>query len=410
MELTPEQVAAVRMATMNPISVITGGPGTGKTTILKQLLKSNANRGGWYALAAPTGKAAKRIAEVTAFPASTVHRLLGAIPGDDDGDVMYEYDEVVPLPYRHVIVDESSMLDASLAAALFSAIDVQRTHVTLIGDVNQLPSVGAGYVLGDLINSEKVPVARLTQVHRAAMDSWVCRNAPNILQGSLSLDECADFKFYERKSSNIGPALGDLLAGTLPSRGITDVKLLTPQVVGPLGTDALNLVLQPRMNPLSKQTWPEDQRLHIKSRRTEVEYDIVQNDIVIQMENNYEAMVFNGEIGRVESVSKEMITVAFEDAQGDRRVYLDRNDARDSLRLAYALTIHKSQGSEWDWVVVLCHNAHKHMWTRQLLYTAVTRAKKGVIIVGNASGVEHAVSTPEPARNTLLGAFLRGWT
>jgi exodeoxyribonuclease V alpha subunit len=347
------------------------------------------------------------MAEVTAFPATTVHRLLGLVP-NGNGMVSWAYGIEEPLPHGLVIVDESSMLDSEVAGHLFSSIEYSRTSVVLMGDANQLPSVGPGYVLGDIIASGRVPVARLTEVHRSAAESWVCVNAPKILEGSMDRTKTADFAYHRRPFEKIPENVTTLVTKTMPAAGVRDVQVLTPQNGGPLGVDAMNAHLQVVINP------PCGEPSVSVMTRSGTAYQLQRGDRVLQIRNDYDRMVFNGEVGVIAAVhppsgkNQARVIVDFSESDvEDRFVDYVGSQVQENLRLAYALTIHKAQGSEWDWVVVLCHAAHRYMWTRQLLYTAVTRAKKGVILVGNDEGVEAALARPEDPRSTALPQFLR---
>jgi exodeoxyribonuclease V alpha subunit len=378
--------------------VVTGGPGTGKTTILKTALEKMEN----VALVAPTGKAARRMADVTERSTSTIHRILAPQIDEFTGTFDFGYGPHNPLPHANIIVDESSMMDAWIAGKLLEAIDTARTSMHFLGDVNQLPSVGPGYILGDLIRSGRVPVTRLTEVHRAAQGSWICMNAPKILEGRMDLVSTKDFRFHSISDlDTLKAAVRKLVVETMPAAGVKDIQLLTPQNPGPIGVEALNVALQALKNPLRDG----EQHIEVTADRGGTKYKIHEGDSVIQTYNDYDLIVFNGETGEVDQVAHDgsWLEVAF----GDRIVRYERAQVWEGLRLAYALTIHKAQGSEWDWVVVICHSAHKHMWTRQLLYTALTRAKKGVVVVGNRSGVESALSTVELARRTALYPFLK---
>ncbi len=383
-DLDPSQEAALRMALVEPVCIITGGPGTGKTTILKVMLEQLA--GTTVALAAPTGKAAKRMFEATGQEARTIHRLLGYMPGAG-----FNFNADNPLPFEVVVIDEASMVDVELFADLLDAINPRHTRLVLVGDANQLPSVGPGAILADLVKSDLIPCARLTQVHRSKQGSWMCVNAPNILQGRpICVDERNDFCFTEvEEAANVPKFCGDMLEGT-------DAQILVPQKTGKAGTEAINTALQERFNPLQpgEMEWGAEPNL-LRPR-----------DRVIHTKNNYELGVFNGEVGTVKECDTKAMLVEFSDR--NQPVEYTREDAR-ALRLAYALTIHKSQGSEWPWVVVVVHSTHTFMLTRQLLYTAITRGKEGVIIVGNGKGMDNALkSKRDVARNTALCDRIRG--
>lgn len=370
-ELDPSQQRAVDLACTAPFAVITGGPGVGKSTCLRVALDRLDASGELYALAAPTGKAAKRLTEATGRPASTLHRLLGIGHGgartSDDG----------PLDLDAVIVDEASMLDVELAGTLMQSVRAS-TRIVLVGDANQLPSVGPGRVLGDIVDADMVPIVRLTTVHRAAAQSWVCRNAPRVLVGeALELEARDDFRFFEVDTDRDAARTVADLVDMEPYRG---AQVLTPQRTTACGVEALNLALQTKLNPPGPAEWKIGETV------------LRVGDRVIQTANNYKIGVFNGEVGTVESAADKLV-VDF----GDRRVAYSKLEAV-GLDLAYALTVHKSQGSEFPWVVVVVHSAHTYMLTRQLFYTAITRAKKGVVIVGNRKGLEVATSARMPPR------------
>lgn len=399
--LTPQQEEAVRQIQTRKTGVVTGGPGTGKTTILKSAIEEMKN----VALVAPTGKAARRMAEVTGRTTATIHRVLDPKVDRITGELVFGYGPHNPLPHSTIIVDESSMMDAWIAGQLVNAIDTAKTSLHLLGDVNQLPSVGAGYVLGDLIESKVVPVVRLHEVHRAAQDSWICMNAPKILEGSIDLTPSKDFRFHEKQDLDVLRAsVTKLVAETMPAAGVTDIQLLTPQNPGPIGVEALNVDLQAAKNPY-RAGMPH---IQVTADRGGTQYHIHEGDTVIQTYNDYDLIVFNGEMGTVVWVHPDgkELDVEFQEGSSSRFVRYTKQQVWDGLRLAYALTIHKSQGSEWAWVVVVCHDAHRYMWTRQLLYTALTRAKKGVVIVGTREGIRTALSTVEPPRRTALRNFL----
>lgn len=386
------QLDAVDLILNERIGVITGGPGTGKTTILKEALRQlPMNK--QVICCAPTGKAAKRIMEVTGSPAGTVHRLLGA---QREGDHWtFAYDGVRAfLPFDVVFVDESSMLDSVLAAALMRAVNPHRTRVFFIGDANQLPSVGPGQVFADLIDSGRVPVVRLDTVHRAAGESWVCENAPRILEGDIDAEPRQDFRFYQRLDpEKLLVQTVKLVTKTLPAAGVEDVQVLSPMNAGVIGVEPFNNRIQFALNPAKREYDRTPEPSWTVRANGGTEYHIRARDRVIATSNDYDLMLFNGESGTVLNidVKNKVMTVDFD----GREVELNKEQAR-TLRLAYALTVHKSQGSEWDWVVVVCHSTHDRMWSRQLLYTAVTRAKKGVMLVGDRAGIQIALGNNAP--------------
>jgi exodeoxyribonuclease V alpha subunit len=384
--LDASQENALAMMLREPLCIVTGGPGTGKTTILREALARIPNAR--VALCAPTGKAAKRMAEATGIEAKTIHRLLSFSP--EDGEFWYGANE--KLPFDLVIVDEASMVDVELFAALLQAIDERRTRLVLVGDANQLPSVGPGAILSDLVKSDLVPCARLTQVHRSAAESWICNNAPLILDGEpIDLSVRKDFRFVEvAEPANVAKFCGDELAKD------PELQILAPQRNGAAGTEALNVAIQERFNALR----PNDLEWGRKPDK------LRNGDRVIHTVNDYELAVFNGEVGTVVDIEEKVLRVQYPDRQYP--VAYSKQQAQ-ALKLAYALTIHKSQGSEWGWVIVVVHSTNTFMLTRQLLYTAVTRGKQGVIIVGNRKGVEAALKCKrDTARNTALCDRIKG--
>lgn len=384
--LDPSQVAAVELMRSARVGIVTGGPGTGKTTTTRAALDAMDDAGEAYVLAAPTGKAARRMSEATGRGASTVHRLLGWQPG-----MGWVHGPHNPLEVDVVVVDEASMVDTELAARLFGAIDPMRTRLILVGDKNQLPSVGAGKVFADLIASGAVPVAELTKLHRAAAESWVCGQAPAVLAGRVpDLATRTDFQWC-----NVPSAHAAAQAALSWARQM-EAQVLIPQRSGECGVNAVNLAIQGALNPPREG----ERVLRVKG---DSPYDIRPRDRVIQTVNDYELGVMNGECGTVLDVSDRGVAVDFD----DREVVFTGLGAH-RLQLAYALTVHKSQGSEWPWVVVVCHSAHSYMLGRALLYTAITRAKKGVVLVGDEAGLERAVKNNRDAkRNTTLAQRVR---
>lgn len=395
MELDPSQERAVELVCTAPFAILTGGPGTGKSTCLRVALDRMDKSRTSYVLASPTGKAAKRMTEATGRPASTIHRLLGWTRHG------WEYNSDNPLPYDCVIIDESSMLDVELADALVDAI-APETRIVFVGDANQLPSVGPGRILADLVEAGVVPVARLTQVHRAAAESWICRNAPKVLAGEpLELGTCPDFRFFEAEDMD---EAARLIAQIVTMDEYKGAQVLAPQRNTSCGVEELNAHLQAKLNP---RRGPNDE--WILGEKTKYARTLRKGDRVIQTKNDYNLLatngalgVFNGEVGEIVQVG-QALTVNF----GDRHVDYNKSSAL-GLDLAYALTVHKSQGSEFAWVVCVVHSAHTYMLTRQLFYTGITRAKKGVILVGNRKGLAAATSAKEPPkRNTALVERMR---
>lgn len=386
MQLDESQARAVALATTAKIACLTGGPGTGKSTTVRAVL--DAIPGAAVELASPTGKAARRLAQTTGRSARTLHRLLEYRGTGFDRCALF------PVEADLVVVDESSMLDVELADALFSAL-ADETRLLLVGDANQLPSVGPGRVFADMIDSGEVPVARLDQVHRAAAESWVCSQAPKFLRGEApDLKSRADFGWMPTPKEQLAAQVLDIVITVEKATGALP-PVLVPMNPGPAGVDALNATIQARVNPRRR-----GELAHGKAPG-----ELRPRDPVMQTRNDYLLGVFNGETGVVVSIDEAgKVAVAF-----DERVVEYSKGQASALRLAYALTIHKSQGSEWPWIVVVCHSTHTYMLSRQLIYTAITRAKKGVVLVGDEAGLERALKNVAPSkRNTSLTERLRG--
>ncbi|MCA9555662.1 MAG: AAA family ATPase, partial [Myxococcales bacterium] len=390
--LADQQRAAVKAALRAKILVITGGPGTGKTTIVKGVLRILEAEHTNILLAAPTGRAAKRMAEATGREAKTLHRLLEYAP-QDDGFVRNEEN---PLEGDVVIVDEASMVDIVLMQSLVAALP-DRCQLILVGDVDQLPSVGPGAVLNDVIRSGRADVVRLTQIYRQAHHSLIVENAHRINHGEMPVlpgagDARSDFYLFERDApEDVLRTIESLVKDRIP-RGfgldpVDAVQVLTPMHKGPLGAQNLNLRLQALLNP----SGPELVRGQVTLRV---------GDKVMQTKNDYDLGVFNGDLGRVVRVDAEdkALVVDFE----GREVVYDAQ-ALEQLQLAYATSIHKSQGSEYPAVVVPVSTQHFVMLHRNLLYTAITRGKRLVILVGSRKALGMAVrSVKDQRRYTAL--------
>lgn len=372
------------------VGVITGGPGTGKTTCLKRALEA-LGPGCKVELAAPTGKAAKRMKQATGVDARTIHRLLEWKPFKG-----FSRNADAPIDADVIVVDEASMIDIELAAALFDAIG-PRSRLVLVGDVNQLPPVGPGRPFADMIASGLVPVARLTKLHRSARESWVARNAPAVLRGEpLELAECRDFRFVH--CEHAGEIMASVRAEVERLHALQlESQVLIPQSTGKAGTEVGNAELQGVFNPL-----PAGVRFEDAAYLPRKSGPIREGDRVIQTKNDYMLDVFNGDIGDVVSIEKGKVVVSMQDDKGPREVAYTLEQT-NSLYLAYALTIHRSQGSEWPWIVCVVHSTHTFMLTRQLLYTAITRAREGVVIIGDDRGIKTALSVGRvPERNSTL--------
>lgn len=438
--LDESQIAAVELVCNAAVGVVTGGPGTGKTTCLRTALDRLDAAGVRYALAAPTGKAARRMREATGRHTQTVHRLLAWGPDQVTGELGFQRSEHAPIDADVVVVDESSMLDIDLAAALTAAVG-PRTRLVLVGDADQLPSVGPGRVFGDIIAAGSVPVARLTTLHRAAQESWVCTESRVILGGGMpDLRDRHDFRWLGHAARDAAvDALTSAVFRDLPALGVAaaDVQVLIPQRKGPAGCELVNPRLQQLLNP-ERDSDPPGWRLGKGDDAPTARL----RDRVIQTRNDYDLGVMNGEVGEVAAIVTEptecrpcggsgsigvagsyasscptcggsgrrapYLTVRYPaDDGGTRTVEYGRGQVF-ALDLAYALTIHKSQGSQWPWVVVFVHSTHTRMLTRQLLYTAITRASRGVVLVGDEVGLGRAVrETRETRRNTRLTTRLR---
>jgi exodeoxyribonuclease V alpha subunit len=399
-DLAPEQEQAVRLALTSKVAVLTGGPGCGKSFTVRSIVELASAKQAKVVLAAPTGRAAKRLSELTGHEASTVHRLLELRPG---GDAAYDRDR--PLDADLVVVDEASMVDLLLANKLVKAL-APGTHLLLVGDVDQLPSVGAGEVLRDLLAPDTpIPHVRLTQIFRQAQESGVVTNAHRINAGEHPRTRGLDdfFLFSVEEIEPTAAMTVDIVANRLPRKfGLDprrDVQVLVPTHRGPAGAAALNTLLQEALTP-SKPNLPE-RRFGGRVFRV--------GDKVTQIRNNYDKGangVFNGTLGVVTGldVEEQKLTVRTDE---DEEVGYEFSEL-DELTHAYAVTIHRSQGSEYPCVVIPITTSAWMMLQRNLLYTAVTRAKKLVVLVGSAKAIGQAVRTASTGRRyTALDHRLR---
>lgn len=400
--LDSAQRAAVQKALNSGVSVITGGPGTGKTTIIKCILELAAAKGMSCLLSAPTGRAAKRLTEATGEEAKTVHRMLGL--DMSSGKPVYRYNENKPLNADVVVVDEISMADVYIFSALLKAIP-DGAKLILVGDKDQLPSVSPGNILADVIGSGLVGVSTLTTIHRQEEGSLIVINAHRINDGEMPLihNDSKDF-FFETKSSpeEILSAVVSLVTTRLPGYfhvPPSRIQVLAPLKRSPAGVEALNLALQQALNPDGEKLGAGTLfRLGDKVMHTV-------NDYELEWRRGSETGtgVFNGDVGYITDIVRGMLTVEFEDG----RVAEYDADQRDSLMLAYAVSVHKSQGSEFPIVVIALTPGGGALLNRNLLYTAVTRAKNAVVLVGTESTLKRMVDNRNvQERYTLLKEFL----
>ncbi len=383
------QIEAIKTAIRSKVMVLTGGPGTGKTTITLAIINILEELGGKILLAAPTGRAAKRMSETTKKEAKTIHRLLEFKPPNG-----YEKNKENPLDCNVLVVDESSMIDIIMMNTLLKAVK-NETIVIFVGDVDQLPSVGAGKVLKDMIESNVINVVKLERIFRQALGSKIITNAHKINKGiypNLQNDKKADFFFIEEEEpEKIVENIKNLCAKRLPKYynidKIKDIQVITPMQRGLLGTLNLNNALQEILNPNS-----------ISVKYGGIEFR--EQDKVMQIKNNYDKNVFNGDIGRIKNIDMEtkVIIITFDEID----IPYDLSDMNEVV-LAYATTVHKSQGSEYPVVVAPISMQHFMMLQRNLLYTCITRAKKIFISIGNKKAIGISIQNNKIVkRNTLL--------
>jgi len=403
--LSPEQAGAIKSALSNPLSVLTGGPGTGKTTAIKALIHILESERKKYALASPTGRAAKRLSQATGRPASTIHRLLSYSPGEG-----FKHNDENPLPVDMLVVDEVSMMDLLLANHLLKALR-PGTHLLFVGDIDQLPSVGAGDFLRDVIASGIPAVTRLNVIFRQAADSQIISNAHRINKGqmprfSTSKGHPEDqpggdfFLFTAEDAENAADWICEIVLNriqkTFGFHPLRDIQVLSPMYRGSAGVRILNERLQKYLNPPANS----------KIEKSLFGVTFRPGDKLMQIRNNYDKDVYNGDIGTLVSIDHTAHTITTD--IDSKNVQYDWSEA-DQLVLAYAVTVHKSQGSEFPVVVMPVLTQHYLMLQRNLLYTAITRAKKLCVLVGNKRAIGIAVGNNKVAhRFTGLELRLRG--
>lgn len=389
--LETNQKQAVLSALTMPVMVITGGPGTGKTTVINTIIHCMEHQGKSVVLAAPTGRAAKRMSEMTKKDAKTLHRLLELGYSADDEDRKFAKDENNPIEADVIIVDEMSMVDLLLFNSLLKAI-AKDTTLILVGDADQLPSIGPGNVLRDIINSDGIAVVKLTEIFRQARESLIVVNAHKINKGEFPVlnEKNKDFFFMQRNTpEEINNTIVELCLQRLPNaygfNPFSDIQVLSPTRKGPVGVRTLNNLLQNVLNPSSER----------KKEKASGDYTFREFDKIMQIKNNYDMPwtnteeddegfgLFNGDIGIIKDISAEFdsMDIVFDEVKNTSYPFANISD----LELAYATTIHKSQGSEFPAVVIPLYPSSISLLSRNLLYTAITRAKKLVILVGQQS-------------------------
>lgn len=401
-EYAENQLAAIRSAAENRVMIVTGGPGTGKTTTMAGILELFEKMKLETFLAAPTGRAAKRLSECTSRPASTIHRLLEAQYDSETGAMCFFHDEDTPLKADAMVVDETSMVDILLMQSLLRALP-KHCRLILVGDPDQLPSVGPGNLFSDLIRSGVVPTIRLTEIFRQAQESLIVMNAHAVNHGELPdlSKKDKDFFFMKRRTTeDLVRTIQELCSQRLPKNmGIApaDIQVLSPTRKNEAGTRNLNKQLQQVLNPAS----PE------KREKSYGEFSFREGDRVMQIRNNYDILwkradglgsgagIFNGDIGKITQIDlqEEMVTVLFDDREAKYDFAM-----LSELELAYATTVHKSQGSEYRAVILTAWSGSRYLLTRSVLYTAITRAKDLLIVVGNEEVIAAMVANDRQTR------------
>ena len=402
LEYSSQQVLALEQAAISGLLMITGGPGTGKTTILNGILSLYDQMGLRCLLCAPTGRAAKRLTEVTGWEASTIHRLLGAGIDPHTGKLFFAKDESDPLEADAVIVDEMSMVDVQLLGSLLQAVP-QTARLILVGDPDQLPPVGPGFPFSDMLRSNVLPSVRLTEIFRQAQESLIVMNAHRVNRGEMPelRNVKSDFFFLPgRSEEDVAQTISGLCSTRLPKNmGIPadQIQVLCPTKKGPAGTVALNRLLQASLNPSAPG----------KTERTFGDTVFREGDRVMQIRNNYDLLwkkadgsavgagMFNGDVGIIQQIDlqSEVLTVLFDDRIAD----YDFTQLGE-LELAYAMTVHKSQGSEYRAVILSAWNASPYLLNRSILYTAITRARELLIIAGREDTVAAMVENIKTGR------------
>ena len=399
---SPEQAQAIEDAATTGLLLVTGGPGTGKTTIVRGILSLYDQMGLSYVLAAPTGRAAKRLTEVTGQEASTIHRLLGAGIDPHTGELFFSKNEEDPLKADAVIVDEMSMVDVLLLHSLLKAIP-ERARLIFVGDPDQLPPVGPGFPFNDMLRAKTLPTVRLTEIFRQAQESLIVMNAHSVNGGNMPelRNRKSDFFFLPcRSEEEVAQTIQGLCQTRLPKNmGIPseEIQVLSPTKKGGAGTVYLNKILQSALNPQAGE----------KKEKTVGEILFREGDRVMQIRNNYDILwkktdgsmvgagIFNGDVGIIQSIdmNMELVTIVFDDrvAEYDFTQLIE-------LEPAYAMTVHKSQGSEYRAVVLSAWNASPYLLSRSILYTAITRAKELLIIAGREDTIAAMVNNAKVGR------------